>query len=202
MPASTWLPESCSNDGSTVATLLAEPSVAGSPFVERPFAEIDTPRAAGPALAWDDPLPALLPPLPVRRDIHALWASLSGSEPLSGREQPVHGANHRFACWHRAGAWHPRCSHRVPWNVPLVLFPCDESTDRDTKDGVPVLARDLSARGISIVHAAPIPYRMVRLRHVDADRRLLEFTATLRWCRFTRDRRYVSGGVISPATRE
>lgn len=57
-----------------------------------------------------------------------------------------------------------------------------------------VVGRQISPRGLSFFHPAPLPHRLVRARLELSAGKNFEVLLDLTWCRFTRQRWYESGG--------
>ena len=107
-------------------------------------------------------------------------------------ESLVDGAS---ASWHTsAQVMQSRGLHRFAYCKPLWITPVDELAEQPSCDAIVVDGRDLSPGGVSFVHVAPLPYRIVVVTFQSADGRRASVLTRLNWCRFTRDGRYQSGG--------
>lgn len=89
-----------------------------------------------------------------------------------------------------------RGEHRIPYNHPLALTPLDDKTEEFIGQTTIVAARNLSVEGVSFSHQQPLPFRKIALTFALPDGEVESMVTRLRWCRFTRDGLYQSGGTF------
>ncbi len=100
-----------------------------------------------------------------------------------------------------------RCETRYPFPFLIHITPAD---DTRAGESIVVVGKHVSERGLGFYHPKPLPYRRViasleRTGHPPAGHGWYGFLLELRWCRFTRQGWYESGGrfleaVTSPLT--
>jgi len=99
------------------------------------------------------------------------------------------------ASWHGTkNVLQTRRWHRTGFEKPVVLTPLDDETEEPF--GNPILAsgRDVSLRGVSFLHIDPLPFRKVAITFPDDHDIPMSVVTCLKWCRFTREGLYHSGG--------
>ena len=84
--------------------------------------------------------------------------------------------------------------HRIAFEHQLVLTPLDDETEEPTGQPQLIAGRDLSLEGISFAHDRPLPFRKVAVTFALPDGGVESMVTRLKWCRFTRDGCYQSGG--------
>jgi len=89
-----------------------------------------------------------------------------------------------------------RRGHRTRLPRTLELVPLDDVTERPCGEPCSVLGGTFSDSGLSFTHAAPLPYRKVRIELRDDAGQRRQFIVRLKWCRFTQSGHYESGGQI------
>lgn len=101
------------------------------------------------------------------------------------------------AAWYDAPLVHQqRGEHRVSYDHPLALTPLDDKTEECIGQPTIVTGRNLSLEGISFSHREPMPFRKIALTFALPDGEVESMVTRLRWCRFTRDGLYQSGGTF------
>ena len=89
-----------------------------------------------------------------------------------------------------------RGKHRIPFDQPLALTPLDDKTEEFIGQPQIVAGRNLSLDGVSFSHEQPMPFRKIALTFALPDGEVESMVTRLRWCRFTRDGLYQSGGTF------
>ena len=102
---------------------------------------------------------------------------------------------------------HRRKDHRATFAASLVLTPFDAKSAIPSGEPKLVIGRNVSLHGISFSHELPLPFRDVVLTFALPDGGVESMLTHLKWCRFTRDGQYHSGGrllktVESPVGRD
>lgn len=87
-----------------------------------------------------------------------------------------------------------RHGHRRRAAIAVTLRPWDESAECAAGPTQEVRVKDVSPRGVAIVHAEPLPYRKVLLTFRAPDGTTASLVARLKWCRFKKSGEYESGG--------
>lgn len=117
--------------------------------------------------------------------------SASGLRETTGRLSQALGE--WLASWRGRTGCDRRACVRVAANEPMDLVPLsDESAE---PMGMPerVICCDISDHGLRIRHRGPLVFRTVGLSFPGNE---LQFVTRLKWCRFTRDGQYESGGMF------
>jgi hypothetical protein len=82
------------------------------------------------------------------------------------------------------------------WELPLLLrvTPLDEEGRPLENDAITVVGKNISRRGLSFYHIAPLSYRRALVCADDTE--FIDFVAEidLNWCRFSKPNWYESGG--------
>jgi len=103
--------------------------------------------------------------------------------------------NGLFASWLGGGALVPsRRSHRIVSQQVFAVTPVDDRSLQRLEESCRVQAWDISAEGISFTHRSTLPFRTVAATFSLGDGELHTILTRLKWCRFTRQRYYRSGG--------
>jgi hypothetical protein len=94
---------------------------------------------------------------------------------------------------------------RYPFPFLIHLSPADDP-DAQRGEGIVVVGKHVSERGLGFFHPMPLPYRRVIASLERPHDGWYAFLLDLRWCRFTRQGWYESGGrflevVTSPLCR-
>lgn len=87
-----------------------------------------------------------------------------------------------------------RKSHRVPTRQFFGITPLCDETFEPLAESCRVQAYDLGTDGLSFIHQNTLPFRMVAATFQLADGELESVVTRLKWCRFTREGHYRSGG--------
>lgn len=99
------------------------------------------------------------------------------------------------ASWNRSYQVVPnRRWHRAALDKPVVLTPLDEETELPVGDPLIASGKDVSVRGISFLHIDPLPYCKVAVSFPDDQEIPTSVVTWLKWCRFTKEGLYQSGG--------
>ncbi len=99
------------------------------------------------------------------------------------------------ASWHRTDRiLLTRRWHRAGFEKPLALTPLDEITEKPIGDPLPASGRNVSVHGISFSHLDPLPFRKIAITFPDENDIQISVVTYLKWCRFTRESVYHSGG--------
>ena len=99
------------------------------------------------------------------------------------------------ASWHRSDhILQARRWHRAGFEKPLALTPLDEITEKPIGDPMPASGLNVSVHGISFLHFDPLPYRKIAITFPDDNDIPISVVTCLKWCRFTRESMYHSGG--------
>jgi|GEM_PF-723398 hypothetical protein len=109
--------------------------------------------------------------------------------------------------WGESIMVHRRSDHRAAFTASVVLTPFDAGLATPNGEPKLVTGRNVSLQGISFVHELPLPFRDVVLTFALPDGGVEAILTRLKWCRFTRDGQYHSGGrllhsVTSPIGRD
>lgn len=88
----------------------------------------------------------------------------------------------------------PRSSHRVIGKYDLAITPLDDETLEPTGDTRRVQAWDLSPDGLSFTHRYSLACRTVAVTIPLSNGDVESIATQLKWCRFSRDQLYRSGG--------
>lgn len=114
------------------------------------------------------------------------WHALARVPGLNGLWSP------QGSSWHASGvALNSQRAHRIPYDDLLWVTPLDSC---DASEPICVHARDISLTGLSFLHPDPLPSRRIAVSFCCDDEPGVTVEVELRWCRFTRDRHYLSGG--------
>lgn len=87
-----------------------------------------------------------------------------------------------------------RQSHRRRAGITVSLRPWDDGAERAIGPTQEVLVKDVSPRGVALVHADPLPYRKVLLTFRTRNGMTASLVVRLTWCRFKKSGEYESGG--------
>lgn len=125
--------------------------------------------------------------------------SSTPNQDVSRALQRIHQVEHLveslMASWLDTGEFvHGRKSHRVRNHARFVVTPLDDEGLRLIGESRTATAWDISATGISFTHDHPLSCRYVATTFQRPDGLLETMSTRLKWCRFTRDQRYRSGG--------
>lgn len=127
------------------------------------------------------------------------------SEPSSTAENEiqtqVYGLLNSF--YPQDGPVERRREHRHPFPRLVHLTPVGADGITPEGETIVVVGRDLSEHGLGFFHTKPIPYRRMIASIQAPNEQWIGFLIDLRWCRFTRQGWYESGGrflqsVLSP----
>lgn len=99
------------------------------------------------------------------------------------------------ATWHSSRqVLHARRWHRFRYERPVVITPLDDATGQPVGEPLLAAGRDISKGGISFTHCQPLSCRKVGVTIQLDDGECESIVTELKWCRFTRDGIYQSGG--------
>ena len=95
---------------------------------------------------------------------------------------------------------------RYPFPYLIHLAPVRDDGVTPCGEGLAVVGKHMSQRGLSFFHPKPLPYRRVIVSIESGTGRWFGFLMDLTWCRFTKEGWYESGGrflqaVLSPLGR-
>jgi hypothetical protein len=100
-----------------------------------------------------------------------------------------------MASWQKTSPFQQRRRwHRTVFSKRMVLIPLDEATEEPVDDARFVTGKDISLHGISFVHQRTLPYVKVALGLEMPGGVSAQVVTHLKWCRFTRQGVYQSGG--------
>lgn len=100
-----------------------------------------------------------------------------------------------MASWHSSRqVLHARRWHRFQYHKPVVVTPLDDRTEEPAGPELLAMGRDISKGGISFAHDKPLSSRKVAVSFELDDGSYASIVTELKWCRFTRDANYQSGG--------
>jgi hypothetical protein len=88
-----------------------------------------------------------------------------------------------------------RTETRYPFPYLVHITPVGQDGNPIPSDTVVVVGKHLSEQGLGFYHPKPLPYRRV-IASLESNGRWLGFLMDLKWCRFTRQGWYESGGRI------
>src|SRR5271166_46791 len=94
----------------------------------------------------------------------------------------------------KVGGMERRREQRYPFPVLLHLTPVDEDGATLCGESVIVVGKHISERGLGFYHPKPLPYRRMIASVERPHDGWYAFLLDLRWCRFTRQGWYESGG--------
>lgn len=97
--------------------------------------------------------------------------------------------------------WQRRRGHRAAYNREIVLLPA-EGDEESCAEPCRVVGKEISPFGMSFTHTAPIPQRLVSLVCELPSGVIARILTRLKWCRFTRQGVYESGGEFLRVTQE
>jgi hypothetical protein len=83
---------------------------------------------------------------------------------------------------------------RYPFPFLIHLTPVDRTGAVTSGETVVVAGKDISEHGLGFYHPKPLPYRRVIASLQSANGHWSGFLVDLKWCRFTRQGWYESGG--------
>jgi hypothetical protein len=151
-------------------------------------------------------LPTLPAPL-VESETDAATANTVAFSALSRLDEISRLIGSIAAEWGDSVMVHRRQDHRATFTNPLVLTPFDAGLAAPSGEPKLVVGRNVSLQGISFSHELPLPFRDVVLTFALPDGGVESMLTRLKWCRFTRDGQYHSGGrllhtVASPVGRD
>jgi hypothetical protein len=86
-----------------------------------------------------------------------------------------------------------RCETRYPFPFLIYLTPADDA-DAPGGESIVVVGKHVSERGLGFYHPKPLPHRRVIASLERPHDGWYAFLLDLRWCRFTRQGWYESGG--------
>jgi hypothetical protein len=93
-----------------------------------------------------------------------------------------------------------RHENRYPFPYLIHLTPVAEDGITPLGQSVAVVGKHLSNRGLGFYHPKPLPYRRM-IASLECNGHWLGFLIDLRWCRFTKQGWYESGGRFVQAVR-
>lgn len=100
-----------------------------------------------------------------------------------------------MASWHSSRqVLHARRWHRFQYRKPVALRALDPVSEEPVGEAMLAFGRDISRGGISFVHDKPLPCRLVAITFELNDGTQASIVTELKWCRFTREGHYQSGG--------
>ena len=118
------------------------------------------------------------------------------SIPFPAIEFSRHGTS-AYATWlSHSQLTHPRNAVRIPYRRQIAVIPLDDNGRPLIDQAVLARGRDLSAKGISIVHRLPQFHRSFWIGFVEESTEQTVWRVEMKWCRFTRQGDYVSGGKL------
>jgi hypothetical protein len=88
-----------------------------------------------------------------------------------------------------------RSETRYPFPYLVHITPVGQDGVPIPSDTVVVVGKHLSEQGLGFYHPKPLPYRRV-IASLESNGRWMGFLMDLKWCRFTRQGWYESGGRI------
>lgn len=86
-----------------------------------------------------------------------------------------------------------RQENRYPFPYLIHLTPVAEDGTTPQGDSIAVVGKHLSERGLGFYHPKPLPYRRM-IASLECNGHWLGFIIDLKWCRFTKQGWYESGG--------
>jgi hypothetical protein len=89
--------------------------------------------------------------------------------------------------------WERRQENRYPFPYLIHLTPVAEDGITPQGESIAVVGKHLSDRGLGFYHPKPLPYRRM-IASLESNGHWLGFLVDLRWCRFTKQGWYESGG--------
>ncbi|MGE3315005.1 MAG: hypothetical protein AB7O26_07790 [Planctomycetaceae bacterium] len=100
-----------------------------------------------------------------------------------------------MASWHSSRqVLHARRWHRFNYRKPIAITPLDDASEEPIGETMLAFGRDISRGGISFVHDKPLPCRRVAISFQLNDGTHASIVTELKWCRFTLEGHYQSGG--------
>ena len=93
-----------------------------------------------------------------------------------------------------------RHENRYPFPYLIHLTPVAEDGITPRGQSIAVVGKHLSNRGLGFYHPKPLPYRRM-IASLECNGHWLGFLIDLRWCRFTKQGWYESGGRFVQAVR-
>jgi hypothetical protein len=124
-------------------------------------------------------------------------------QPQRPREDDV-----RTLVWSLLKSLYPRGSlverrgeQRYPYPFLIRLTPVAADGVTPQGEGVVVVGKHLSERGLGFYHPKPLPHRRVIATLEPSSGKRVAFLLDLNWCRFTRQAWYESGGRFLRAVR-
>ncbi|MFN0197450.1 MAG: hypothetical protein ACKVT0_11955 [Planctomycetaceae bacterium] len=123
--------------------------------------------------------------------------------PVSSVDRLATSQSLQYATWHRFSQLvYARNAVRVPYSRRISVIPLDDAGQPTIDEAVLVQGRDLSALGLSFDHDRPLVLRDAWVAFVEESAQTRSiWKAELKWCRFTRQGKYVSGGRLLHAGR-
>jgi hypothetical protein len=89
--------------------------------------------------------------------------------------------------------WERRQENRHPFPYLIHLTPVAEDGISPQGESIAVVGKHLSDRGLGFYHPKPLPYRRM-IASLESNGHWFGFLVDLRWCRFTKQGWYESGG--------
>jgi hypothetical protein len=89
--------------------------------------------------------------------------------------------------------WERRQENRYPFPYLIHLTPVADDGISPQGTSIAVVGKHLSDRGLGFYHPKPLPYRRM-IASLESNGHWFGFLVDLRWCRFTRQGWYESGG--------
>ena len=86
-----------------------------------------------------------------------------------------------------------RHENRYPFPYLIHLTPLADDGVTPMGESISVVGKHLSERGLGFYHPKPLPYRRM-IASLECNGRWLGFIVDLKWCRFTKQGWYESGG--------
>lgn len=118
----------------------------------------------------------------------------AGSNSRAAATSPCKSA---YATWLRSSQLaYARNAVRIPYDQRIAVIPLDDDDLPLFDQAVLVRGRDLSLQGLSIVHGQPQFHRSFWIAFVEELADQIVWRAEMKWCRFTRQGHYVSGGKL------
>lgn len=100
-----------------------------------------------------------------------------------------------MASWHSSRqVLHARRWHRFQYQKPIAITAIDSKTELPTGPTLLAFGRDISKGGLSFTHVKPLSSRKVAVSFELDDGTHASIVTELKWCRFTLEGHYQSGG--------
>jgi len=87
-----------------------------------------------------------------------------------------------------------RGEQRYPYPYLIRLFPVAPDRLSPQGEGIVAVGKHISERGLGLYHPKPLPYRRMIVCFQSDSGRQVAFLIDLKWCRFTKQGWYESGG--------